>query len=205
MKKLEEQEKRRKMTEEELEDYLREELREYFKRSAASVGLGVCANAHKVFADKDGAGSETCLKLVQVHSDAVDYPKTGVPATMGRELKPATYPVFMDKPDKQEHHGDTVLTKCWEQCPNVSLKRFYVAGEQSAGARFRRRGKQEKKRGKRGGRTEEVRQAVQPKGYFLVPGWEEFKDEAQDALEEYNREVLRLMRTFQIHNEAERG
>ena len=57
----------------------------------------VCANAHKVMADKDGADSEGCLKLAQCHSDAVDFPKTGVPAEIPQDLKPTEYPAFNGK------------------------------------------------------------------------------------------------------------
>jgi RNA-dependent RNA polymerase len=50
--------------------------------------LGRIANAHLAAADylDDGLDSKQCLKLVELHSIAVDYPKTGVPAVMTRDL-----------------------------------------------------------------------------------------------------------------------
>ena len=48
--------------------------------------LGMIANAHLAWADKleDGAKSPECIKLAELHSTAVDFCKSGVPAEFPR-------------------------------------------------------------------------------------------------------------------------
>lgn len=61
--------------------------------------LGRIAIAHLAAADylDEGIRSEQCLELVRLHSMAVDYPKTGVPAPMPRSLERTKWPHFMEK------------------------------------------------------------------------------------------------------------
>lgn len=42
-----------------------------------------------------GARSEKCLQLAQLHSDAVDFPKTGRKVELSRDLVPKQRPDFM--------------------------------------------------------------------------------------------------------------
>lgn len=67
--------------------------------------LGQIAHAHLAWADDPDVGlaHPTCLRLAQLHSQAVDYPKTGVPATYPRELRPFKWPHFMEKKGKEPH------------------------------------------------------------------------------------------------------
>jgi RNA-dependent RNA polymerase len=37
------------------------------------------------------------MDLARLHSVAVDFPKTGAPAIMTKDLRPAMYPDFMEK------------------------------------------------------------------------------------------------------------
>ncbi|KAK2757339.1 hypothetical protein FQN54_004853 [Arachnomyces sp. PD_36] len=57
------------------------------------------AHAHLAFADylEDGVDDPKCMKLSALHSAAVDYNKSGIPAVMGRELQPRKWPHFMEK------------------------------------------------------------------------------------------------------------
>ena len=50
--------------------------------------LGIIANAHTAFADKElfKARSSPCLELAKLFSVAVDFPKTGVPAIIPSHL-----------------------------------------------------------------------------------------------------------------------
>ncbi|RMZ85701.1 hypothetical protein DV737_g456, partial [Chaetothyriales sp. CBS 132003] len=61
--------------------------------------LGRIAHAHLAAADyyDDGIQNANCLELVQLHSQAVDYPKTGVPAELPRRLERRDWPHFMEK------------------------------------------------------------------------------------------------------------
>eukprot|EP00929_Paragymnodinium_shiwhaense_P053038 TRINITY_DN26559_c0_g1_i2.p1 TRINITY_DN26559_c0_g1~~TRINITY_DN26559_c0_g1_i2.p1 ORF type:complete len:2344 (-),score=429.70 TRINITY_DN26559_c0_g1_i2:331-7272(-) len=197
-KKEEDKKMRQGLTELALQQYTTQEMREYYKRSCASVGLGVCANAHKVSADKNGADSQDCFRLAQCHSDAVDFPKTGVPATIAPELKPTSYPAFMEKEDKETYHKDTILKKCWEQCPNVNLRRFFVADQGGSS-----RGRYARRRARRRGKTAEVIDVITPKACFLTEGYEAFERDAREQMAKYNTEVWRIMGTFKVRNEAE--
>ena len=64
--------------------------------------LGQISNNHVAIADEseEGACDKRCRELAELHSTAVDYPKTGHPAKMKPEHYPATYPDFMKKKDK---------------------------------------------------------------------------------------------------------
>lgn len=47
-----------------------------------------------------GATSSACLDLAQLHSDAVDFPKTGRKVELPQRLKPRRYPDFMQNKHK---------------------------------------------------------------------------------------------------------
>jgi len=44
--------------------------------------LGIVAKNWLIFADKKGISADECIALAKLHSDAVDYPKTGTPVPM---------------------------------------------------------------------------------------------------------------------------
>lgn len=77
-----------------------EEVQEYFTDYLLNDSLGIICSAHVVFADSepDMARSEKCIELAQLSSIAVDFPKTGVPAKIPKELRVKEYPDFMEKP-----------------------------------------------------------------------------------------------------------
>ena len=50
-----------------------------------------------------GIFSEACIKLAHMHSDAVDFPKTGECPALPKELRPDQYPDFMMKPGKPRY------------------------------------------------------------------------------------------------------
>ena len=85
-------------------------------------GLGAIANAHTVFADKNSkkAMSAECIKLAKLFSIAVDFPKTGVPANLPRNLRVHEYPDFMDKPNKATYVSNGVLGKLFRGVKDVS-------------------------------------------------------------------------------------
>ena len=85
-------------------------------------GIGAIANAHTVFADKSSkkAMSAECIKLAKLFSIAVDFPKTGVPANLPRNLRVHEYPDFMDKPNKPTYVSNGVLGKLFRGVKDVS-------------------------------------------------------------------------------------
>ncbi|XWS64066.1 hypothetical protein CRYUN_Cryun06bG0155200 [Craigia yunnanensis] len=108
-----------------------EEVEEYFTNYIVNDSLGIIANAHTVFADRQPskAMSNQCLELAKLFSIAVDFPKTGVPAEIPQELRVKEYPDFMEKPDKPTYQSFTIIGKLFREvkdlAPNeCSIKSF---------------------------------------------------------------------------------
>lgn len=99
-----------------------EEVEEYFTNYIVNDSLGIIANAHVAFADKerDRALSEPCLKLARLFSIAVDFPKTGVAAEIPPELHVKEYPDFMDKPDKPTYESHNVIGKLFREVKDIA-------------------------------------------------------------------------------------
>ncbi|KAL7918863.1 RNA dependent RNA polymerase domain-containing protein [Trichoderma austrokoningii] len=75
-----------------------DDLRNFFMQYLWFDVLPLIATAHLAMADSDGLASPICLELAALHSKAVDYPKTGLPAefTHARH-NPNQWPHFMEK------------------------------------------------------------------------------------------------------------
>ncbi|XP_062113342.1 probable RNA-dependent RNA polymerase 1 [Humulus lupulus] len=112
-------------------DVTMKEVREYFTDYIVNDSLGIIANAHTVFADKEPkkAKSNQCIELAKLFSIAVDFPKTGVPAKIPSRLRAKEYPDFMEKPDKSSYESKHVIGKLFRQVKDVenhssSIKSF---------------------------------------------------------------------------------
>ncbi|KAL9324882.1 hypothetical protein ACSQ67_005527 [Phaseolus vulgaris] len=99
-----------------------EEVEEYFCNYIVNDSLGIIANAHTVFADNQPgkAMSAQCLQLAKLFSTAVDFPKTGVPAVIPRELYAKEYPDFMEKSDKVTYKSPNVIGKLFREVKEIS-------------------------------------------------------------------------------------
>lgn len=96
--------------------------------------LGRIAHAHLGAADylANGIESQECLELLGLHSRAVDYPKTGVPANLPRRLERTEWPHFMEKRGKS-YHSHKVLGKLYDA---VKLQDFKPCYEHDFDARI---------------------------------------------------------------------
>lgn len=98
------------------------DVADFFVEYIRNDKLGQIANAHVVHADKDPSGifSAKCLQLAALHSIAVDFAKTGVPANVPRELHPQNqagqYPDFMGRHAKVSYPSRKVLGKLYRAC-----------------------------------------------------------------------------------------
>ena len=99
-----------------------DQIIEFFIDYLQNDFLGRIAHAHLGAADylDDGLQSEDCLELVQLHSMAVDYPKTGVPALMPRRLERNTWPHFMEKKG-HPYRSHKVLGKLFDAVKKVDF------------------------------------------------------------------------------------
>lgn len=83
-------------------DVTLQEVQEYFAHYIVKDRLGIVATAVTVFADKDPerAMNPACIELARLHSIAVDFAKSGVPAEIPKHLRMEEYPDFMEKTNK---------------------------------------------------------------------------------------------------------
>lgn len=99
-----------------------QEVQEYFANYIVNDSLGIIANAHTVFADRDPAKamSASCVELARLFSIAVDFPKTGVPAVIPKHLQVKEYPDFMEKLDKPTYESHNVIGKLFRAVKDKS-------------------------------------------------------------------------------------
>ncbi|XP_027100775.1 probable RNA-dependent RNA polymerase 1 [Coffea arabica] len=158
-----------------------EEVEEYFTNYIVNDSLGIIANAHTVFADREPlkARSEPCLELAQLFSIAVDFPKTGVPAEIPSHLRVKEYPDYMEKSDKPTYESRHVIGKLFREVKEI-------APHTSSIRSFTR---------------EVARKAYDTD--MEVDGFEDYVDEAFDYKSEYDYKLGILMDYYGIKNEAE--
>jgi RNA-dependent RNA polymerase len=104
------------------------DISDFFVTYMQNDTLGQIAHAHLAQADQDCVQGATCLALAKLHSQAVDYPKSGIPATMTRELRPQKWPHFMEKrhlPLKKIYKSGKVLGQLYDQVQLVDFKPQY--------------------------------------------------------------------------------
>ncbi|XP_021292687.1 RNA-dependent RNA polymerase 1-like isoform X2 [Herrania umbratica] len=105
-----------------------EEVEEYFTNYIVNDSLGIIANAHTVFADREPgkAMSSECIRLAKLFSIAVDFPKTGVPAEIPQELRVKEYPDFMEKPDKPTYQSYNVIGKLFREVKDLAPNECFI-------------------------------------------------------------------------------
>lgn len=96
---------------------------EYFAEYIINDSLGIIANAHTAFADKEPskARSKACIDLAKLFSLAVDFPKTGIRAQIPPHLRIKKYPDFMEKPDRDSYKSKTVIGKLFRRVKSIGL------------------------------------------------------------------------------------
>ncbi|KAH7185517.1 RNA dependent RNA polymerase-domain-containing protein [Fusarium flagelliforme] len=83
------------------------DLRNFFVKYLKNDKLPLIATSHLALSDELGPKSPKCLELAELHSKAVDYPKTGDPAILRRDQQPRKWPHFMEK--KNSYHSRKAL------------------------------------------------------------------------------------------------
>jgi RNA-dependent RNA polymerase len=93
----------------------------FFDQYMRNDFLGRIAHAHLGWADDhdEGLRSDQCLELANLHSQAVDYPKTGRPAKLPRALDRFEWPHFMEKKGGKEYHSRKVLGRLYDKVDRV--------------------------------------------------------------------------------------
>ena len=103
------------------------DISDFFVTYMKNDSLGRIAHAHLAQADQqdEGVNSHICLELAKLHSQAVDYSKSGIPAIMDRSLAPKRWPHFMEKrwkSDKQIYKSTSVLGLLYDRVQLVDFK-----------------------------------------------------------------------------------
>lgn len=159
-------------------DVMIEEVHEYFTNYIVNESLGIIANAHVVFADRQSLKAEStqCIKLAELFSIAVDYPKTGVPAQIPHELHVKEYPDFMEKLDRATYVSEGVIGKLYREIKkqNPHIRHF----------------------------TKDVA-TLSYDTDLIVDGYQDYITEAVWFKEEYDFKLGNLMEHYGINSEAE--
>jgi len=95
-----------------------EDVQNSFVNFMKTSRLGQIANAWVAWADQKGAKSWQCLQLAELHSRAVDSPKTGEVVAFPSELQPKVYPDYMGKLLKYRYQSTSALGVLHHQASN---------------------------------------------------------------------------------------
>lgn len=158
-----------------------EEVEEYFTNYIVNDSLGIIANAHTVFADKElgMALSSPCIELARLFSVAVDFPKTGIPAEISPHLRVKAYPDFMEKSDKTTYVSERIIGKLFREVKDIAPHTTNLTSFTSEVAR---------------------------RSYDMdleVDGFRDYIDDAFDYKTEYDYKLGNLMDYYGIKTEAE--
>lgn len=165
---------------------LTDHIADFFVDYMKNDKLGQIASQHLLHSDRepDGVFSKRCLKLAEMHSVAVDFAKTGIPALIPKEFryrgKPLRYPDFMGKPERMSYHSQRILGKLYRACKNSG-------NVTSSGEEFEP--------------NESSRRVDNIIDELTLT--HEYDAEARVLCDAYNVEIVRLMEQYGVHSEGE--
>lgn len=169
------------------EDISLKDMLEFFIRYMTFDNLGRIANSHLALADQSPklAFDDRCLRLSELHSDAVDFVKTGYCVeTIDRTLLAKEWPDFMEKKDYLIiYESETVLGELFRETKAI------IKGKKESGEI-----------------SEEQNQLDEdyPVDLSLVyDKWEGYLDFALKLYEKFYFEMTGLLNLFGVRNEFE--
>ncbi|MCO5597438.1 hypothetical protein L7F22_051516 [Adiantum nelumboides] len=156
-----------------------EEVCSYFVDYMSNDSLGTIANAHVVFADQEleKARSQKCIKLAELASIAVDFPKTGVSAMLPRSLRPHAYPDFMEKVGKKSYVSSGVIGELYRAAKEAISTGASISCAKEIGRFYDHD--------------------------LVVDGFEDHVEKALVYKSRYNEKLTALMEFYGVQNEAE--
>lgn len=104
-----------------------DDMTDFFVNYMKSDKLALIATTHLAMADFAdwGVKDPRCKELAQLHSFAVDYPKSGVAVTIPRSLKKVKWPHFMEK--RQTYKSHKVLGQLYDLVVKEDFNPVYDA------------------------------------------------------------------------------
>ncbi|KAI0173643.1 RdRP-domain-containing protein [Hypoxylon sp. FL1284] len=99
------------------------DLISFFVRYMKNDSLSTIAHAHVAKCDSllNGPKDEQCIELAHLHSNAVDYPKTGQEAHLKPSLRPKKFPHFMEKPPNKTYKSKKILGRLYDLVAKMSF------------------------------------------------------------------------------------
>ena len=82
---------------------------------AAAVGFQMRFTALCGLRTLQGVFDPRCTALAELHSRAVDFPKTGVVVEVSRELRPTRFPDFMQNKQKEAYPSQTIIGRLYRE------------------------------------------------------------------------------------------
>ncbi|KAI9322600.1 RNA dependent RNA polymerase-domain-containing protein [Dichotomocladium elegans] len=153
------------------------DIKKFFVNYINNDNLGQIANAHLATADAspNGALDGNCLRLAQLHSLAVDFPKSGRPAKFESNLRVKKFPDFMQKKDKEMYESSKILGQIYRGIDKSDYKDYkdQIVDNTLYDVRLR------------------------------VEGIERYVAEARVLKAEYDKDVFALMNQYGVQTEAE--
>lgn len=193
------------------------EIIEHFINHAKSENVGQIAMLWLDYAAKYGADSPQCYKLAEIHSTAVDFPKSGNHAEIPRELKlprALPRPHWRERKIRDSYHCSGVLGKLYDNVVNRSSQNAVWNRIGQAGRITDQYGQVLcfVEREKRSSLPTLLQQIYQPRIVAQL-GWspvDECRPEVLDLLmsvnkrrADYERQLMTLMSKYQLHSEGE--
>ncbi|MCJ1309503.1 hypothetical protein MMC25_003163 [Agyrium rufum] len=104
-------------------------ITDFFVHYMKNDTLASIALAHLATADDSPQGVKNlkCLQLADLHSTAVDFPKTGIPARLPHELKPRRRPHYMEYKG-ETYHSSKILGQLYDHIQLVDFEPNFDLG-----------------------------------------------------------------------------
>jgi hypothetical protein len=99
-----------------------EQVIEFFVNFIKVDQLGRIANTHVAISDNsaDGVKDKRCIKLAELFSKAVDFPKTGAVIEFPTDCRVPSYPDFMEKKDSEWYISKKIIGKMYRKCKKLT-------------------------------------------------------------------------------------
>eukprot|EP01125_Pyxidicula_operculata_P015947 TRINITY_DN5443_c1_g2_i1.p1 TRINITY_DN5443_c1_g2~~TRINITY_DN5443_c1_g2_i1.p1 ORF type:complete len:1098 (-),score=176.09 TRINITY_DN5443_c1_g2_i1:84-3377(-) len=158
-----------------------DDIKEFFIKYQVHDLVGRICNAHLAMADKleNGVKSIQCIELAVLHSVAVDFAKTSVPAKIPPELIPREYPEYIDSKGKKTYTSTKVLGRMFQ---SIVYNKISDLGYFDVGI---------------------DKDIVNPDDESQMSDVREFLERARSHRNEYEASLSMIMKRYGIRNEVE--
>jgi len=140
--------------------------------------LGVLSNRHLACCATHSPNHEYSLKLAEIISEAVDFPKTGKLPVIPKNIKITKYPDYMENKTKESFVSKSSIGEMYRQIKEVWT--IHTSWQES---------------------LEDEQVTIDPT--FLVNGYERYINEAKQEYEYYSSKVNLLVSIYNLQNEYE--